>query len=91
MPPFEVWLKGIDDIGRFLSAMAAEGGRDRVVTLAANGCPALAIYRPDGYSGELGAFSIHVLECAGGRVVAVHAFLDPGLFGVFGLPPAWPV
>jgi RNA polymerase sigma-70 factor (ECF subfamily) len=90
MPPFEVWLKGIEDIGRFLAAMADQGGRDQVVAVAANGCPALAIYRPDGDSGELAAFSIHVLECANGRVVAIHAFLDPGLFGVFELPPAWP-
>ncbi len=86
MPPFELWLQGIDDIGRFLAAMASEGGHDRVVTLAANGCPALAVYRPNRESGELEAFGIHVLACAGGRIVAIHAFLDPGLFAVFELP-----
>jgi RNA polymerase sigma-70 factor (ECF subfamily) len=86
MPPFELWLRGIDDIGRFLAAMQSEGGRDRVVTVAANGCPALAVYRPGHESGELEAFSIQVLECADGRILAIHAFLDPGLFAVFGLP-----
>ena len=89
MPPFVVWLRGIDGIGRFLAAMASEGGRDRVVTLAANGCPALAVYRPDRESGELQAFSIQVLECANERIVAIHAFLGPGLFAVFGLPPVF--
>ena len=86
MPPFELWLQGIDDIGRFLAAMGSEGGRDRVVTVAANGCPALAVYRPNRESGVLEAFGIHVLECAGERIVAIHAFLGPGLFAVFGLP-----
>jgi RNA polymerase sigma-70 factor (ECF subfamily) len=86
MPPFELWLRGIDDITRFLAAMKTEGGRDRVVTLSANGCPALAVYRPRPESGELEAFGIHVLECAGGRIAAIHAFLDPGLFALFGLP-----
>ena len=89
MPPFELWLRGTDDIGRFLAAMRGEGGHDRVVTLAANGCPALAVYRPNPESGDLEAFSIHVLECAGERIAAIHAFLDPGLFAVFGLPPVF--
>lgn len=86
MPPFELWLQGVDDITRFLAAMRSEGGRDRAVTLAANGCPALAVYRPNADSGQLDAFGIQVLECAGGRIVAMHAFLDAGLFAVFGLP-----
>ncbi len=85
MPPFEVWLRGVEGIGRFLAAMQSEGGGDRVVPVAANGCPALAVYRPNGESGQLEAFGIHVLECAGERIVAIHAFLDPALFAVFGL------
>jgi RNA polymerase sigma-70 factor (ECF subfamily) len=86
MPPFELWLEGIDDITRFLAAMQNEAGRDRLVPLAANGCPALAVYRPNRESGRLEAFAIQVLECAGERIAAVHAFLDSGLFAVFGLP-----
>jgi RNA polymerase sigma-70 factor (ECF subfamily) len=86
MPPFELWLQGIDDITLFLAAMQSEGGHDRVIPLAANGCPALAVYRPNRESGELEAFAIQVLECARERIVTIHAFLDPGLFAVFGLP-----
>jgi RNA polymerase sigma-70 factor (ECF subfamily) len=86
MPPYEVWLRGIDDVGRFLAAMQGQGGRDRVVPLAANACPALAVYRPAGESAQPEAFGIHVLECAGERIEAIHAFLDPALFAVFGLP-----
>jgi hypothetical protein len=39
-----------------------------------------------GPSGALEPFEIHVLEIAGGSVAAIHAFLDPALFPVFGLP-----
>jgi RNA polymerase sigma-70 factor (ECF subfamily) len=46
------------------------------------------VYRPAGPSGALEPFEIHVLEIAGGRIAAIHAFLDPALFPVFGLPPA---
>ena len=86
MPPFELWLQGIPDIRRFLAAIEVEGGRDRVIEVAANGCPALAVYRPAGPSGALEPFEIHVLEIADGRIAAIHAFLEPALFPVFGLP-----
>jgi len=87
MPPFELWLQGIPDIRRFLAALEVEGGRDRVIQVAANGCPALAVYRPAGPSGALEPFEIHVLEIADGRIAAIHAFLEPALFPVFGLSP----
>jgi RNA polymerase sigma-70 factor (ECF subfamily) len=87
MPPFELWIQGIPNIRHFLASIEVEGGRDRVVEVAANGCPALAVYRPAGPSGVLEPFEIHVLEIAGGRIAAIHAFLEPALFPVFGLPP----
>jgi RNA polymerase sigma-70 factor (ECF subfamily) len=31
-------------------------------------------------------FAIQVLDVAGGKIVGHHNFLDPDLFGVFGLP-----
>lgn len=84
MPPFELWLQGLPDIRAFLAAMEPEAGHDRVIRLAANGCPALAVYRPTA-SGALEPFGVHVLEATGGRISAIHAFLDPGLFPTFGL------
>ena len=86
MPPFELWLQGQADIRRFLMAMQSEAGRDHIVPLAANGSPAMAVYRPTGPSGTLEAFSIQVLEAVEGRIVRLTAFLDPGLFPIFGLP-----
>jgi RNA polymerase sigma-70 factor (ECF subfamily) len=86
MPPYELWLQGVPDIRRFLAALEVEGARDRVIEVAANGCPALAVYRPAGPSGALEPFEINVLEIADGRIAAIHAFLEPALFPVFGLP-----
>jgi RNA polymerase sigma-70 factor (ECF subfamily) len=84
MPPFPLWLQGRSEIRRFLAAM--EGGHDYVISLGANGAPAVAVYRP-GVSGKLEPFGIHMLEVAGDRIAAIHAFLDPDLFPIFGLPP----
>jgi RNA polymerase sigma-70 factor (ECF subfamily) len=86
MPPFELWLQGIPDIRHFLAGLEVQGGRDRIIEIAANGCPALAVYRPAGPSEALEPFEIQVLEIVGGRIATIHAFLDPALFPVFGLP-----
>jgi len=85
MPPFELWLQGPADIRLWILA-----GKDcrhaRFVPIAANGSPAVAIYQPSGPGGALRPFGIQVLEVAGDRIAAIHAFLDPSLFGAFGLP-----
>jgi len=86
MPPFELWLQGLADIRRFLAAMQDEGGHDRVVGTSANGCPAVAVYRP-GPAAVLEPYAIMVLEVRGDRIAAIHAFLDTSLFSSFGLPP----
>jgi RNA polymerase sigma-70 factor, ECF subfamily len=88
MPPYDLWLQGQADIRRFLVAMEGEGGHDRVIPVAANRSPAMAVYRPTGPSGALEPFGIQVLEVADGRIANIHAFLEPGLFPIFGLPTA---
>jgi RNA polymerase sigma-70 factor, ECF subfamily len=85
MPPFELWIQGIAGIRTFLASMHAEAGRDRVLALSANGCPALAVYRPN-RSGAFVPYALMVLEVARDRISAIHAFLDTSLFPVFGLP-----
>ena len=85
MPPFELWLQGRDAIRRFL--LAVDGVRDELVTpVSANGSPAVAVYRPATPGGRPTAFAIHVLDVIAGRISVLHAFLDPALFEVFGLP-----
>jgi RNA polymerase sigma-70 factor (ECF subfamily) len=86
MPPFAVWFTGRDAVTRFLSARAfAEAGAVLMVPTSANGQPAVADYRRDA-AGALQAHAIHVLTAGRDGISAITVFLDPNLFGVFGLP-----
>jgi RNA polymerase sigma-70 factor, ECF subfamily len=85
MPPFELWMQGPDDIRRWLLAVDAFG-QEMFTPVNANGSPAVAVYRPHAPGGEPTAFSIQVLDIVAGRIGAIHVFLDPGLFELFGLP-----
>jgi RNA polymerase sigma-70 factor (ECF subfamily) len=88
MPPFDFWLRGRDDIRQWLIAVDALS--DHLLTpVAANGSPAAAVYRPESPGGAPAAFAIHVLDVIAGRIGAIHSFIDPGLFELFGLPNHW--
>jgi RNA polymerase sigma-70 factor, ECF subfamily len=87
MPPFAFWLRGREAFGRWLGSTGSACGHALVVPTEANGCPAAAMYIA-GPDGALRPWGIHVLECRAGRIQAIHAFLDPGLFPTFGLPGA---
>jgi RNA polymerase sigma-70 factor (ECF subfamily) len=85
MPPFDLWLQGRDDIGRWLIAVGAM--RDHhLVPVNANGSPAVAVYVPKVPGGRPAAFAVHVLDTVDGRIAALHSFIDAGLFDLFGLP-----
>jgi RNA polymerase sigma-70 factor, ECF subfamily len=85
MPPFDLWLRGTDDIRQWLIAVDALA--DHVLTpLDANGSPAAAVYRPEAPGDEPTAFAIHVVDVVAGRISAIHSFIDPTLFAAFGLP-----
>jgi RNA polymerase sigma-70 factor, ECF subfamily len=85
MPPFELWMQGADDIRRWLLAVDAFG-QELLTPVNANGSPAVAVYRPPAPGGQPTAFSIQVLDVVAGRISAIHVFLDPALFELFGLP-----
>jgi RNA polymerase sigma-70 factor (ECF subfamily) len=86
MPPFAVWFTGRDAVTRFLSARAfAEPGAVLMIPTSANGQPAVADYRRDG-AGVMRAHAIHVLTPRGDGITAITVFLEPALFGVFGMP-----
>jgi RNA polymerase sigma-70 factor, ECF subfamily len=85
MPPFELWMQGPDDIRRWLLAVDAFG-QERLTPVDANGSPAVAVYRPQMPGGQPTAFSIQVLDIVDGGIRAIHVFLDPALFKLFGLP-----
>jgi RNA polymerase sigma-70 factor (ECF subfamily) len=88
MPPFDLWLRGRDDILTwwFGPGIGCKGSRV-VPTVSANGSPAFGQYKPvpdGGYE----PWALQVLELEEGRVVEFSFFLDTQtLFPLFGLPP----
>jgi RNA polymerase sigma-70 factor (ECF subfamily) len=87
MPPYELWLRGPDQIRSWFLG-AGIGCRDSVVVPVepANGLPAFGQYKP-GPDGGLVPWSIHVLEISHGRIAGLNYFLDTtSLFPLFGLP-----
>ena len=89
MPPFDLWLRGRDDILTWWVGPGAGCRGSRLVpTIAANGSPAFGQYKPsptgDGYE----PWALQVLEMAEGRIVEFTFFLDTDkVFPLFGLPP----
>jgi RNA polymerase sigma-70 factor, ECF subfamily len=87
MPPYELWLKGRDDIFEWFVGPGAGCRGSRVIPApAANGSPAFGQYRPSP-SGGYDPWALQVLEIADGRIVEFTFFLDTDrLFPLFGLP-----
>jgi RNA polymerase sigma-70 factor, ECF subfamily len=91
MPPVPTWFRGRDDVAAFIgSEVLTTPGLYIPVLAAANGQPAIAIYRR-GEDGVRRAHCVQVLTLRGSGIAGVVAFLDPGLFPAFGLPPELPV
>jgi RNA polymerase sigma-70 factor, ECF subfamily len=87
MPPFDLWLRGRDDILRWWVGPGIECRGSRVIpTESANGSPAFGQYKPSP-SGGYDPWALQVLEVSNGRIVEFTFFLDTEtLFPLFGLP-----
>ncbi len=87
MPPFEMWLRGRDDIGAWMLGPGHECRGSRVVATSANGSPAVVQYRLREGGGHE-PWALHVLEVVDGRVAHISSFLhlDNDLFVRLGLP-----
>jgi len=88
MPPFPLWLRGPEDIGKWYVGQGAACEGSRLVPLHVNGTAGFAAYKAAG-DGSWHPFAIQVVEASGGRLVGLHHFLDLDrtLFAAFGLPP----
>jgi RNA polymerase sigma-70 factor (ECF subfamily) len=88
MPPYELWLRGREDILAWWVGQGAGCRGSRVIaTQTANGSPAFAQYKPreDGEGYE--PWALQVLEIADGKVVEFTFFLaTETLFPLFGVP-----
>jgi RNA polymerase sigma-70 factor (ECF subfamily) len=89
MPPYELWLRGREDIlGWWVGQGAACRGSRVIPTVAANGSPAFGQYKPSDTGEGYEPWALQVLETAGDRVVEFTFFLDTAaIFPLFGLPP----
>jgi RNA polymerase sigma-70 factor (ECF subfamily) len=85
MPPYDFWLRGPVEMGRWFLGEGIGCRGSRLVATAANGCAAFGSYRPDGEGGHQ-PWAIQVIEISGDRIVGHHNFLDTDLFAAFGLP-----
>jgi RNA polymerase sigma-70 factor (ECF subfamily) len=89
MPPFEMWLRGRENIGAWMLGPGSGCRGSVLLPVSANATPAVAQYRPNPEGGHT-PWALHVLEIDGGRVAHISSFLDmeTGLFRQLGLPAA---
>jgi RNA polymerase sigma-70 factor (ECF subfamily) len=85
MPPYDFWLRGPVEMGRWFLGQGVGCRGSRLVATAANGCAAFGSYRPD-EQGGYSPWALQVIEVSGDRIVGHHNFLDTALFAAFGLP-----
>lgn len=88
MPPYDLWLRGRDDIFAWWlgPGIGCKGSR-MVPTVSANGSPAFGQYKPDP-DGGYAPWALQVLEVSDGRIAELTFFLaTERLFPLFGLPP----
>jgi len=86
MPPYNFWLQGPAEMGRWFLGQGIGCCGSRLVATAANGQAAFGSYRPDPAGGWT-PWAIQVIDVVGDRIVGHHNFLDTDLFAFFGLPP----
>jgi RNA polymerase sigma-70 factor (ECF subfamily) len=87
MPPYELWLRGRDEILAFWQGQGAACAGSRLLPTVANGRPAFGQYRrnPDGDGYH--PWALQILEFADGELVELSFFLGTDtLFPLFGLP-----
>jgi RNA polymerase sigma-70 factor (ECF subfamily) len=87
MPPFELWLRGRDEILAFWQTQGAACEGSRLVPTVANGKPAFGQYRRSTTGAGHDPWALQVLDIVDGQLVELSFFLDTEtLFPLFGLP-----
>ncbi|MFE9929996.1 sigma-70 family RNA polymerase sigma factor [Streptomyces sp. NPDC005533] len=87
MPPFDLWLRGHEDIAAWHLNQGIGCKGSRLVPTTANGLPAFGQYRPAADGKGHTPWALQVLEISDGRIVGLNAFLDTARwFPLFGLP-----
>jgi RNA polymerase sigma-70 factor, ECF subfamily len=85
MPPLDLWLRGAEEMGRWLLGQGSGCRGSRLIPVRANGSPGFAQYRQES-PGVHKPWGIQVLEIADGKVAELCTFLGEEHFKAFGLP-----
>ena len=86
MPPWRLWLRGPEDVGKWMLGPGIGCENSKVAVMRANGRPAIATWKPAG-PGVWEAWSIAIFDFVDGKITAIHNFIFPEqLFPEFGLP-----
>ena len=85
MPPFELWLRGSDEIERWWRGPGSICRNSRTIMTHANGQPAVAVYHDVG-GGRWEPFAIHLVDIVDQQIVAITHFMGPTVFKEFELP-----
>ncbi|HEV3479920.1 MAG TPA: sigma-70 family RNA polymerase sigma factor [Gaiellaceae bacterium] len=88
MPPYDLWLRGRDDIFAWWLGPGIGCRGSRVIPAgSANGAPAFGQYKPSP-SGGYEPWALQVIDVEDGRIVELTFFLETEtMFPLFGLPP----
>jgi len=78
MPPYDLWLRGRDEIRTWLVGRGRECRDSALTAIAVNGTLGFIQHRRTG-PGTFEPFAVTVLEAIDATVSAIHAFLDPVL------------
>jgi RNA polymerase sigma-70 factor, ECF subfamily len=89
MPPYDLWLRGRDDIFDWWLGPGIGCRGSRVIpAAAANGAPAYGQYKPSETGQGYEPWALQVVEVEHGRIAELTFFLETEtLFPLFGLPP----
>jgi len=89
MPPYDMWLRGRDDIFTWWFGPGIGCSGSRIVPApAANGSPAFGQYKPSETGSGFDPWALQVIEVEDGSIVELTFFLDTDrVFPLFGLPP----
>ncbi len=88
MPPYDMWLRGRDDVLAWWFGPGIGCRGSRVVPASpANGSPAFGQYKPSDTGSGYDPWALQVLEVSAGGIAEFTFFLDTAtLFPLFGLP-----
>src|SRR5690242_10535254 len=89
MPPYDMWLRGRDDIFKWWVGPGIGCAGSRVIpTMDANGSPAFGQYKPSETGSGFDPWALQVIEIENGGIAELTFFLSTEtIFPLFGLPP----